>query len=93
MNWHPLQPLYIDSEGVVRFRGNKIVSLLLDTSKFDLNDLSVMLQNGVVSKEDFTQLMQLIGYSVSGYGDLSTSPKELVEEADRQAEELLKGKR
>lgn len=39
--------------------------------------------------DDYQQLMQLIGYSVSGYGDLTTSPPEHVNAADRTAEKLL----
>ena len=89
MTNHPMQPVYIDCDGVVRFRANKIVRLLLDTGKFDLNDLSSMLSNGVLEQADYTQLMQLIGYSVDGYGELSTSPPELVEKADRLAAELV----
>jgi len=40
--------------------------------------------------EDYTHLMQLIGYSVDGYGELSTSPPEKVACADVIAEKLRK---
>ena len=88
--WHPMQPIELDEQGTIRFRKNKIVRLLLETSHLDLSSLKIMLDEGMVSQEDYTHLMQLIGYSVSGYGSLSTSPTELVEEADRQAAVLLK---
>ena len=65
-------------DGVARFRRNRIVSLLLDGGPFDLNQISKM----EFSNEDYTQLMQLIGYSVSGYGELSTSPSKMVMKAD-----------
>lgn len=92
MAWHPMQPIIRDELGRVRFRGNKIVRLLLDTSKLDLNDLARMLQKNMISQADYTHLMQLIGYSVDGYGELSTSPSELVERADRQAAALMEDK-
>lgn len=58
--------MVMDGE-VVRFRKNKIVDFLLRTSKSDLNDLAMM----DFSEEDHAQFAQLIGYSVSGWGDLS----------------------
>jgi hypothetical protein len=88
--WHPMQPLELDEDGTVRFRKNKIVRLLLDTGKFTLNDLASMLQQDMIDQADYTHLMQLIGYSVDGYGELSTSPPELVEHAEQQAELLRK---
>lgn len=87
---HPMQPIGLDELGTPRFKENKIVSLLLHNGKFDLNALSMLVHKGMASKEDYTHLMQLIGYSVSGYGDLSTSPPELVEKADRIADRVVK---
>jgi hypothetical protein len=87
--WHPMQPVQLDDKGVVRFRGNKIVSMLLQTSKLDLNDLDMMMQEDIVSQEDYTHLMQLIGYSVDGYAELDSSPEELVQVADTLAERLV----
>ena len=89
---HPMQPIVWDDD-VIRFRENKAVSLLLETSKLDLNDLSLMHQKGMLGEGDYTQLMQLIGYSVCSYGSLSTSPPEVVKKADHIAETMrLKGK-
>jgi hypothetical protein len=86
---HPMQPIGWDETGkVIRFKANKIVRMLLDTHKLNLNDLAVMDAQGQFNDDDYTQLMQLIGYSVSGYGDLSTSPEEIVEKADEIAAEL-----
>lgn len=88
---HPMQPIGWDDTGkVIRFKANKIVRMLLDTGKLDLNDLAVMNAQGMFNEDDYTHLMQLIGYSVSGYGDLSTSPEELVAKADEIADELVK---
>lgn len=82
---HPTQPLVVDKQGTVRFRENKIVSFLLDNGSWDLNKLCVM----EWPEGDYTHLMQLIGYSVSGYGELSTSPPDLVEVADALAAGMI----
>ncbi len=88
---HPMQPIGFDGhanehspQGQPRFKANKIVKFLLDSGPFDLNMLCSM----PWSKEDYTHLMQLIGYSVDGYGELSTSPDELVAKADEIAAKL-----
>lgn len=64
---HPLQPLAPDDHGTVRFKENAIVRYLLDAGPFDLNVLAGM----DFSREDWEQLAQLIGYSLSGFGGLS----------------------
>ncbi|GEM_PF-6762813 len=66
----PMQPLEFDAMGTLRFKENAIVRKMLDYSRehgYGLNEMAL---------EDFTpddrmQLMQLIGYSLSGYGELS----------------------
>jgi hypothetical protein len=58
---HPIQPLQMEGE-VLRFKRNKIVEKLLETSSLDLNDIACM----GFSEEDRLQLNQLIGYSHSG---------------------------
>jgi hypothetical protein len=83
---HPNQPIGWDNNGVARFKENAIVRLLLDTSPLGLNKIAVMnWPDG-----DYTHLMQLIGYSVSGYGDLSSSPPETVAAADKIVDRLIK---
>ncbi len=64
---HPHQPLGQDEDGVIRFKQNKIVRFLLEMGQFDMNKLAMM----NFSNEDRTQFAQLIGYSRSGFGDLS----------------------
>lgn len=64
---HPIQPIVRDRYCVKRFKENKIVVFLLDSGPFDMDALAAM----NFSKEDRQQFAQLIGYSVSGYGDLS----------------------
>jgi hypothetical protein len=83
---HPMQPLVVDDHGVVRFKANRIVRFLTDTARLDLNQLRAV---PGFRPEDWEQFNQLIGYSVSGYGDLSTSGANTVARADALAEQLL----
>jgi len=66
----PIQPLYKDEHGLVRFKENKIVRQLLDFASsrgMSLNDIAMR----DYSQEDRVQFAQLIGYSLSGFGTLS----------------------
>jgi hypothetical protein len=84
-----MQPVVLDERGVPRFRANKIVAALLESSPLDLNRISIRDQNGEFSPGDYKQLMQLTGYSVSGAGGLECFDAETTAEADRQANALL----
>lgn len=63
----PNQPTYTDKHGVRRFQGNEIIEYLVQNDIINLNDLAAL----KFSKEDQAQFAQLMGYSVSGWGDLS----------------------
>lgn len=66
----PIQPVHRDPNGVVRFVPNAIVRFLIDWATprgIDMNALALM-PFDVADREQFAQL---IGYSVSGFGDLS----------------------
>ena len=82
---HPMQPI-VNVDGVHRFKSNAIVRYLLDAGPFDLNKLAIM----PFSQEDREQFAQLIGYSVSGYGELSYVRRKLVDEADAASAALMK---
>lgn len=82
---HPMQPLYIDEHDVIRFKPNKILRRLVDEGKIDLNYTARMQD---VDREDHEQLAQLIGYSVSGFGDLSYVSEGTLEMADEAARRL-----
>jgi hypothetical protein len=77
---HPIQPLIKDEHGVVRFKKNSIVRTLLDAGPFDMNKLSVM----DFSDEDRMQFAQLIGYSLSGFSELSYVDDKTYELAEKQ---------
>lgn len=67
-----MQPIVLDDAGIARFRENAVVRFLVDELKrrgFSLNELDRERCRADWSREDWSQLMQLIGYSVSGYGD------------------------
>lgn len=52
-----------------------------------MNDLALRVGIDEFSQDDYAQLMQLIGYSVSGFGELEM-PEDLVQRADDMAEKL-----
>ena len=64
---HPLQPLWTDECGTLRFKPNAIVKFLLDAGPCDLNQIACM----PFEDADREQLAQLIGYSLSGFCELS----------------------
>jgi hypothetical protein len=83
-----MQPLYKDPNGVVRFKPNKIVDFLLEWCRTKggiyMNELAIM----PFEQEDREQFVQLIGYSLSGFGELSYVRDETYEKASKMAEEM-----
>jgi len=79
---HPMQKIVFDDRGVARFQTNKIIEYILDNGGIDLNQIARL----DFDREDRAQFAQLIGYSVSGYGDLSYAID--VGKADRQVEKV-----
>lgn len=66
---NPIQPLALDKHGVMRFKENAIVRHLLDTHPAcDLNRIAC----AEFTNDDRQQFAQLIGYSLSGYSELSS---------------------
>ena len=68
---NPIQPLEKDAQGVMRFKANRIVRDLLDFAQprgLGLNEMAAR----DYSDDDRQQFAQLIGYSLSGYGDLQS---------------------
>ena len=66
---NPVQPVYADEQGVHRFKHNAIVEYILDNGGINLNHIANL--GNLFTQDDKTQFAQLIGYSVSGAGDLS----------------------
>lgn len=80
---HPIQPLALDEYGVLRFQSNAIVRHLLDFGGIDMNKLARM----PFTPEDREQFAMLIGYSLSGFGELDYVRSETYESAVRMAEQ------
>lgn len=84
MNKHPMQAIVIAEDGVVRFQANGIIRWLVDSGHINLNEVGLM----HFDDEDRMQLAQLLGYSVSGFGELGYADPVVVSEADEKAEAL-----
>ena len=92
---HPMQPVVEDGRGVLRFQANAIVRSLLDRddergrvypdfpARSDGGLNWVAMQD--FSQEDQEQFAQLIGYSISGYHELSYVSDESAAEASARA--------
>lgn len=70
----------VAEDGVLRFKENTLVTMLADNFKYEgmtgLNALSLYYQVNNIPVEEYSQITQLIGYSVSGWGGLSTTSDE-----------------
>lgn len=72
---HPVQPVYVDKQKILRFKENHIVRYMLDIltdKEMGLNNLARM----NFSMEDWSQFNQLIGYSVGGFDEVTHSDNE-----------------
>lgn len=88
---HPMQPIEMAKDGVVRFRANAIVDWLFNTGRIDLNEIAFAAARKQIpgcTDDDQMQLAMLLGYSVSGFGDLSYADESVVSEADDIAARL-----
>lgn len=72
MTKQPMQSVVRDEHGRLRFHGNAIVRYLLDNGSIDLNELALAGIGAGFSQQDWTQFYQLIGYSVTGFHELSS---------------------
>lgn len=76
---HPIQPLALDEQDVLRFKSNAIVNWLVDRDTKRNTVPGTSNSSGgmnAIAREDFSQndlvqFAQLIGYSLSGFGTLS----------------------
>lgn len=79
---HPIQPIIEDDHGVLRFKENRVVQYLLDNGGIDMNTLACI----DFPAEDREQFAQLIGYSLSGFSELSYVSNEVYSAATNMAE-------
>jgi hypothetical protein len=88
---HPMQPVVLTRDGIIRFKANEVVTALFNHAQnTGLNMCDMRLRFTQCNNEDWSQFAQLIGYSVSGYGDLSYADDEIIHWADKCANEILK---
>jgi hypothetical protein len=99
----PMQPVVQDAHGVLRFRKNAIVCTLLDrdTERGRVYpDFPARSDGGLnwtgtqgFSQADEEQLAQLIGYSISGYHELSYVSNESAARASTLAHKVMQTRR
>lgn len=86
----PMQPVIV-SNGIHRFKENRIVSKLVDHGNATGYGLNQIAQDwDLYTPEERMQLAQLIGYSVDGYGTLSYVSEESYAQAEAMSKELAK---
>lgn len=85
-----MQPVVMARDRVARFYQNRIVAWMLDVLDSRGVDLNMINRtfDGTKFDDDYQQLMQLIGYSVSGYGDLRRIDREVVRRANAAVAKL-----
>jgi len=86
---NPMQPIIKDKDGVTRFKGNTCVRKLLDYATergYSLNEIS---RDKDITHDDYVQLMQLIGYSLGGFGDLSCVDNDTYNTAEAMYEKKM----
>jgi len=97
----PMQPVALDAHGVLRFRQNAVVRALLDQdteSGRTYPDWPARSDGGLnwvatqeFSQADQEQLAQLIGYSISGYHELSYVSDASAARASARGAKILPG--
>ena len=82
-------------DNVARFKANSIVKWMLDVLESEGTDLNRIKGafNRTRDKDDYQQLMQLIGYSVDGYCDLSCRDNTVMAVATGDANTLWEEKK
>jgi hypothetical protein len=66
-----------DPDGVLRFRPNPLVRWLVDEAEVKMNAMAVAYQNGQFGVAEYAAFVAGLGYSLSGFGDLSAFADEI----------------
>lgn len=85
---HPMQPIIRAHDGVIRFQENAIINFLFKIGSIDLNMIARITD---FTDDDRMQLAMLLGYSVSGFGDLNYASESVIEQADAVAQHIIDG--
>lgn len=86
---NPMQSIVKDQHGRVRFKENQLVNFLLENGGLDMNRLAVSCRD--MPQTDWEQFYQLIGYSLTGYHELSGVSDASALEATRLADATFPG--
>lgn len=86
----PMQPVVTAEDGYVRFQANRAVVALLDAAGKHGLDLNWLARQDDIPRSDYEQFAQLIGYSVTGFGELSYVSDAAYEKAEKRLEKLSK---
>lgn len=54
-------------DGKEKYKGNRIVRLLLEDGKYDLNSIWSMYNIGIFDRDEMMELYKLIGYTINGF--------------------------
>ena len=81
---NPFQPFEMTGN-VVRFRRNKIVEDLLDFAQLHGFGLNQIAMRGDYTQDDYEQFMQLIGYSLCGFHEISRVSDKTAKKASKAA--------
>jgi hypothetical protein len=82
---NPIQPVFLDNIGVLRFKENSVIAYLLEVATEEGYGLYHIAARGF-SPDDLSQFWQLIGYSVSGFNDLSSTTDKMRNRVEKKVD-------
>jgi hypothetical protein len=86
---HPRQPIGIAPDGIVRFKPNALLRLLVDGGHINLNVVILRAQESRIPDEDLAQFWQLLGTSISAFGEHDFVSSEEAEACDDEAARVI----
>ena len=84
---NPIQPLQMD-DGTMRFKANHIIRDLYDFTMPKGFDMNHIVGSGKYSQDDIEQFYQLIGFSLTGFHEVSYVSDETALEASKLAKQV-----
>lgn len=82
---HPLQDIFLDTDGIVKFRENRIIASMFNSGKIDWRKID----RSEFSDEDKRQLAMLMGLSVDDFACLPYIDEDTKEQVNAIKMELL----
>ena len=79
-----MQKVIKNENGILEFKANKIVQHIFENSSIDMNKIVALMQgHNKFSTEDYEQFLQLTGYSLDGFMELSLVSDKTKDEVDQ----------